>query len=200
MNIPVMSTEAGFITALWLIKGFFWTEQSFHIFWATSHIRATLQGSVTNQNNFDDNTTEKNKTLSIWNGKKLGFINIPQIHLEFLIPFTLWTLTLKNARRMVHFKLLDFFFLILFPFWLVMWTDLFSDITQHCFWKQKSALFYPAPVREKNSFLLTQRSQKRIYLSKDKICRQSSYLALNNKVGKSTQALNYTSFSFNSFY
>lgn len=149
MNIPVMSTEAGFITALWLIKGFFWTEQSFHIFWATSHIRATLQGSVTNQNNFDDNTTEKNKTLSIWNGKKLGFINIPQIHLEFLIPFTLWTSTLKNARRMVHFKLLDFFFLILFPFWLVMWTDLFSDITQHCFWKQKSALFYPAPVREK---------------------------------------------------
>lgn len=78
MNIPVMSTEAEFITALWLIKGFFWTEQSFHIFWATSHIRATLQGSVTNQNNFDDNTTEKNKTLSIWNGKKLGFINIPR--------------------------------------------------------------------------------------------------------------------------
>lgn len=165
MNIPVMSTEAGFITALWLIKGFFWTEQSFHIFWATSHIRATLQGSVTNQNNFDDNTTEKNKTLSIWNGKKLGFINIPQIHLEFLIPFTLWTSTLKNARRMVHFKLLDFFFLNFISI-------LACDVNRSVQWHY-TALFLKAKVC---SFLSCTSKRKKFLPSDPKITEKNIFV------------------------
>lgn len=86
MTLTVMSTEAGFITAIWLIKGFFSKLSKVSIIFGPHSTSELHFKKHYKSKQFWWQHYREAQAPSIWNSKKLGFINIPQIYLESFNP------------------------------------------------------------------------------------------------------------------